>query len=64
MEKEDEEEVVEAEVLVEEGLDIVVAVAGENHIQGRMAEHPTVEAMEDTVVIEHPVRMVLDLVTN
>ena len=64
MEKGDEEEVVEAEVLEEEGLDIVVAVAGGDHIQGHMGEHPTVEAMEDTVVIEHPVQMVLDLVTN
>ena len=62
MEKGDEEEVVEAEVLEEEGLDIVVAVAGENHIQGHMVEHPTVEAMEDTVDIEHPAQMVLDQV--
>ena len=64
MEKGDEEEAVEAEVLEEEGLDIVVAVAGGNHIQGHMGEHPTVEAMEGTVDIEHPAQMVSDLVHN
>ena len=64
MEKGDEEVAAEAEDLEEEGLGIVVAAAGENHIQGHMGEPPTVEVMEGIVDIEHPAQMVLDQVNN